>query len=840
MKITSGHHRSALALELDPPFRAAWDPLPRTRFEATLVRVHTDEGLVGVASGDTMDGFAPYESLFVGADPLRIARHVRALETVEFHAGRCWPLEAALWDIAGQALGVPCATLFGGAVDRLPAYASLGELRSPAGARRAGAGAARAGLPCAEAARGPRPPRRGRRVRGGRARGRRRHDGDPRRPQPVVADAGRRRSRARAAGGAARRRAARRARACCGSRSRCPAPTSPGMRTLREQTGVQIAGGEMARTFDELLAAHEHDALDVFQPDVVLALGMSRARTLAELLLHRNRRFTPHTWTNGLGLLANLHVVCGVGGGPFVEYPFDPPGWTAERRDFMLAEPIGIDADGCLRGPAAPRPRRGARRGRDRPGDGMTAVTATWHAAADALRPRAEAFIDGAFVPAASGATFADTSPRDGRLLADVARGGAEDVDRAVASGRAAFEAGVWSQARTARAQDGPAAPRRSDGGAPRGARAARVRRRRQADRRRAAGRRPQRRRLPALVRRGDRQALRRDRADRPRRARAGRARAARRDRRGRAVELPADHHRVEARRPRWRPATAWCSSPPSSRRCRRSRSPSWPPRRACPTACSTWCRASGPRRARRSGRHPGVDKIAFTGSVEVGRRFQVYAGESNGKQVSLELGGKSPQVVLADAPDLDAAASAIAWGIFYNAGQTCHAGSRLVVERSVREELVERVVAGRRRPRARRSARPRREGRRADRRGAAGARARAHRARARRGRVGGLRRRARPSRARRHLRGADRARRRRPDGGAGARGGLRPGARRAGGRRRRGRGAPRQRDRVRPRGLGLDPRRGDRRAGRAARCAPARSGSTPTTPATSRPRSAA
>ena len=133
-----------------------------------------------------------------------------------------------------------------------------------------------------------------------------------------------------------------------------PGADLAGMRTLREQTGVQIAGGEMARSFDELLAAHEHDALDVFQPDVVLALGMSRTRTLAELLLHRNRRFTPHTWTNGLGLLANLHVVCGVGGGPFVEYPFDPPGWTAERRDFMLAEPIGIDADGCLRVPQRP------------------------------------------------------------------------------------------------------------------------------------------------------------------------------------------------------------------------------------------------------------------------------------------------------------------------------------------------------------------------------------------------------------------------------------------------------------------------------------------------------
>jgi L-alanine-DL-glutamate epimerase-like enolase superfamily enzyme len=121
-----------------------------------------------------------------------------------------------------------------------------------------------------------------------------------------------------------------------------------GMAMLRAQTGVRIAGGEMARDFDELRRALERDALDVVQPDVVLSLGISGTRTLAELALRANRWFTPHTWTNGIGVLANLHVCCGVGGGPFIEFPFDPPGWTPERRDFMLAEPLGIDADGML------------------------------------------------------------------------------------------------------------------------------------------------------------------------------------------------------------------------------------------------------------------------------------------------------------------------------------------------------------------------------------------------------------------------------------------------------------------------------------------------------------
>jgi L-alanine-DL-glutamate epimerase-like enolase superfamily enzyme len=98
----------------------------------------------------------------------------------------------------------------------------------------------------------------------------------------------------------------------------------------------------------------EADAFDVHQPDVVLAAGMLHGREIAELALARGRWYTPHTWTNGIGLLANLHVAAGVGGGPFIEFPYDPPGWTPERRDFMLAEPIRSGPDGILRVPTTP------------------------------------------------------------------------------------------------------------------------------------------------------------------------------------------------------------------------------------------------------------------------------------------------------------------------------------------------------------------------------------------------------------------------------------------------------------------------------------------------------
>jgi D-galactarolactone cycloisomerase len=339
---------------LDPPFDAAWDPVPRRSFTATVVRVETDEGVVGTGSGDTMDGFDAFEHLFLGEDPLAIPRHVRVLETIDFHAGRYWPLEAALWDIAGQVEGVPVATLFGGATDGIPAYASCGSLL-PAAAR-------------AESAL------------------RLREEGfralkirvDPRRLEDGLA-------------------AVQATRAAVGDTMAIMVDLNQGWRMAGDTTApidwetarsiasrlveldvlwleepldgsdlaglsalrvavpnIRIAGGEMTRTFREIDAAIDADAFDVHQPDVVLAAGMANGGRVAELALAKGRWYSPHTWTNGIGLLANLHVAAGVGGGPFIEFPYDPPGWTPERRDFMLAEPLRPGADGVLRVPRMP------------------------------------------------------------------------------------------------------------------------------------------------------------------------------------------------------------------------------------------------------------------------------------------------------------------------------------------------------------------------------------------------------------------------------------------------------------------------------------------------------
>ena len=92
-------------------------------------------------------------------------------------------------------------------------------------------------------------------------------------------------------------------------------------------------------------------------------------------------------------------------------------------------------------------------------------------------------------------------------------------------------------------------------------------------------------------------------------------------------------------------------------------------------------------------GRHPDVDMVAFTGSTEVGRLFLHYAAESNLKRIILECGGKSPQVVMADPPDLDVVAEHAVNAAFWNMGENCSCGSRLIVHRSVKDALVEKIA---------------------------------------------------------------------------------------------------------------------------------------------------
>ena len=92
-------------------------------------------------------------------------------------------------------------------------------------------------------------------------------------------------------------------------------------------------------------------------------------------------------------------------------------------------------------------------------------------------------------------------------------------------------------------------------------------------------------------------------------------------------------------------------------------------------------------------GRHMDVDMVAFTGSTEVGKYFLRYSGESNMKHIALETGGKSPNIIFADIPDMDKAAATAAGGIFYNSGQVCTAASRVIVQENIKDKFIELVA---------------------------------------------------------------------------------------------------------------------------------------------------
>lgn len=351
MKITS-IDLTRMNLPLTPAFNAAWDPEPRRNFEATLVTVHTDDGVIGYGSGDSMDGFEAFRHLFIGTNPLEILNQVKRIETINFHGGRYWPLEAALWDIIGKVANLPVATLFGGSVDRLPAYASFGELRPVAERVAATVAARELGFKAAK-------------LRIARdnieegittVRAMRSEVGDD---FDIMVDMNQMWRMSGDIVGALSLAKVRKVSeqlhelGVLWVEEPLPQTDIVGIKQVRSHVGIQVSGGEMVRSLAELAYLVDNDTFDIYQPDVVLAVGMYRARQIADAAALKHRQFTPHSWTNGLGVLANLHVSAGVGGGPYFEFPFDPPGWTIERRDFFLT-PIPVNADGDIVVPHAP------------------------------------------------------------------------------------------------------------------------------------------------------------------------------------------------------------------------------------------------------------------------------------------------------------------------------------------------------------------------------------------------------------------------------------------------------------------------------------------------------
>ena len=341
------------AFPLDPPFRAAWDPVPRTRVEAELAIVRSEDGLAGYASGDRLPDAALLSQLLVGLDPRRTEVVRELCETVDFHGARPWIAEVAVWDLAARALDEPLWRLLGGRSERLIAYASSGELVAPEERARRVASLRDAGVRAVKL---------------------RFHHADWRDDLAVV-------ETVRDAVGADvelmvdanqgwRMAGDRSARWDVATAAQCaraleplgvywleePLPTGDveGYAALRRLTSLRIAAGEMVRSAAEARDLLVRGGVDVIQPDVVLSGGLGGCRRIAALADLCGRAFSPHTWSNGLGLVANLHLALAVSTCPYVEVPHDPPAWTPARRDWLLPAPVEIAADGTIAPPPGP------------------------------------------------------------------------------------------------------------------------------------------------------------------------------------------------------------------------------------------------------------------------------------------------------------------------------------------------------------------------------------------------------------------------------------------------------------------------------------------------------
>jgi acyl-CoA reductase-like NAD-dependent aldehyde dehydrogenase len=323
----------------------------------------------------------------------------------------------------------------------------------------------------------------------------------------------------------------------------------------------------------------------------------------------------------------------------------------------------------------------------------MTAAIAPdWIDRAGSLQPRNEAFIDGRFVPAASGRTYDDVTGRDGSVITQVAQGDTEDIDRAVAAARASFEDRRWADMSPAKRKiillklaeamranrDELALLESLDVGKP-------IRDTLSID-------------VPSAAKTIQWYAETIDKVY------------------GEVGPTGPDALSLVTREPigvvgaivpwnyplivtAWKLGAALATGnsvvlkPASASPLSALKLAELAAEAGIPDGVLNVVPGPGAVLGEALARHPGVDKIAFTGSTEVGKSLLRAIGETDVKAISLELGGKSPQVVLGDVADVQKAAEGIGWGIFYNSGQTCNAGSRLVVHRSVREELVELIA---------------------------------------------------------------------------------------------------------------------------------------------------
>lgn len=346
---------------LPAPFRPSWVPgYVSTLNSAVIYRLRTDEGLEGMAGGvafadEARGAVNLLRAYLLGLDIDDTEEVVSRLATANRTLGiRAWFVEAAFWDLRGKSEGKSVAALLGARRDRIPAYASTGQVRDPEEAAEHALAALALGF-------------KGIKIRT-------RHpslDEDLAMVRSVREAIGADIALMCDANQAWRVDAFAKGpvwdleRATAAARGMeefgvawLEEPLDMydlrGYAQLRRNTKVKIAAGELHGDPGLVRLLMEADGVDVVQPDLVFTGGVTGAFALAQEAAARGLAYTPHTWTNGLGLAANLQVAMAAPNCEWIEYPYDPPGWVPEARDAMLTEPLSIDTEGFLALPDAP------------------------------------------------------------------------------------------------------------------------------------------------------------------------------------------------------------------------------------------------------------------------------------------------------------------------------------------------------------------------------------------------------------------------------------------------------------------------------------------------------
>ena len=351
-----------VSVPLPAAFHPAWIPgYPQTANRFTLVRLRTASGVEGWSAGAALAReraglgslLGPYLLGERADDIPSIRQRIREMGYLGLRAG--W-LEPACWDIVGKARGKPVYELLGGSPGSVRVYASTGEVRS--GPERTREVEAR----LAEGFEGVKLRVHARTLEEDLAQIREVRRAVGERPAlaadanqgwrvAVVADAPRwDRSRALAF--------CREAEALGYAWAEEPLPMDDydGLAALRAEVGIDLAGGELnGQGLPEFGVMLEKGCYDVYQPDATFTGGIAETWQIVKRVAARGARYTPHTWTNGIGFAVNLqlHAASPFRDRALLEYPYDPPGWVPEARDGLLEAPW-LHERGALRLPTAP------------------------------------------------------------------------------------------------------------------------------------------------------------------------------------------------------------------------------------------------------------------------------------------------------------------------------------------------------------------------------------------------------------------------------------------------------------------------------------------------------